>query len=549
MSFKPSSMKQGYHQWYSAKYFDRDESCAEALRILMDKLVANKRHKPFIADLTQNLHIIVSELSDPNYYNDLDEKISIKDYNLVSTYDKFVGYKKSRIIMMQKLIPTFSSLEKKEVICYKEGDSIKFKTLDKEVTPVEMKKEITEHLKGNNEEYKIEDNKKDIFIAEISCKSYAYVETTKSENISVEKKVSAEAVVNFIENIKENVIDPQYSELLSKSMTSKQNEIPISYKNKEGKKDYVQLVLPNIIKHFMNKEHYFNNQDVAEALVARFDLDGSDKSALMLEQEFIRNLEPDNQDEMPSAMLFNPSWLERCNFEKISRYCPIYTGYKSCAWVLKRVDGYPGCMNKETLKMLLTMIMKFAKFYGLWVRGGLQSNRISRYINDVLRLTRKKVYGFALHENLEEWIKPLEIRKFKESSLFTVKEDTDIFDDPIDVKDFDSIFDGYTGPSFVKDDKKKLDRDEGELDEKEKPKRGKNNHGLKRAKKKMIDKHEKKKKKKKSKKKKDSSSSEESSGGSEESKNSHGEKVEKEDKIDENFYDVDGVRKSVFGDD
>jgi len=26
-------------------------------------------------------------------------------------------------------------------------------------------------------------------------------------------------------------------------------------------------------------------------------------------------------------------------------------------------------------------------------------------------------------------------------------------------------------------------------------------------------------------------------------------KLKKEDKIDENFYDVDGVRKSVFGDD
>jgi len=492
MSFKPSGMKQGYHHWYAAKYFGGDHECAEAFMLLMDKLVETKKHKAFVSDFTQNLHIIVDELKNPEYYDDLDDEIKIKEHHLIGTYDKFVNYKKSRIVMMEKLGPTWSGMEKKEVICVKEGNGFKFVVQDKEVSVMEMKKDITDYLKSNNEDYKMQDDKKTIFVSEITQKSYSEVEGKDLKDLSVDKKTSAEVVVNFVENMKDNVVGKDYTEVLKKNLTSKQNEIPIPFENSEGVKDFVNLVLPRVTKNFMNHEHYLHNQDIAEAVVKRYNLDGSNKTALMLQHEFMKNLEIQNPDEMPNAMLFNPSWLETINFEKIKQYCPIYTGYKSCAWMLIRIDGYPGCLNKETLKLILTMVLKMAKFYGLWVRGGLKSSRLSKYVSDVLKLTDKKVYGFALHCNIAEWVKPVIIQKFKETSLFTVKEDMDIFDDDFEVKDIEKIFDDYTGPGF-EPEKKKLDRDEGELNEEEKPKRGKNNQGVKRAKMKEAEKKKQKK--------------------------------------------------------
>jgi len=219
-------------------------------------------------------------------------------------------------------------------------------------------------------------------------------------------------------------------------------------------------------------------------------------------------------EEMPDNILFNPSWLDNKNFEKIKDYCPVYTGLKSCAWMLRRVDGYPVCLNKDTLKLILNMVFKFAKFYGLWIRAGLKNTHISRYINNVLKLDPEKIYGFVVQVNIKEWTSPLEIVKFKETSLFTVKEDTGIFDDDIKDINVDEIFEGYTGPGFEPEDDIKMDRDRGELNDDPKPKRGSNNEGTKRALNKLKDRKKKKKKrdKEKKKKKKVSFSSSESKG-------------------------------------
>jgi len=499
MTLKLQCKNQGYHHWYAKKYFSGKEECVSALRVLMDTLMENKLHKAFVTDFTQNLHLIVSHLEDPTYYDGLEEEIVLKQHDMIGTFDKFIGHRKTRPVPTEKIVPTWSQLEKKEIICEKRGNTTVFRVQDRQVTVEEMKRDVTDYLKRRNEDFKMQDKNRVMFVSEVAQQTYVQVEDKPVEDISVDKKISAEVVVNFVEKLKDNVMQKDYAEILQKSLTSKQAEIPVSYETKEGKKEYAYVILPRVLRYFMNHDHLVHNQDIAEAIIRRYGLNGQDKTSLMLQKEFNQAL--GMKEEMPLALLFNPSWLETIPFEKIQEYCPVYTGYTPASWVLMRADGYQGCMNKDTFKLILMMIVKMAKFYGLWMRGGLTSQMLVRYVLNVLKLTTKKVYGFAIHQNIKEWMEPLEISKYKETSMLVVKEDTNIFDNDYQPQDLDKIFDGFQGSRF-EPEVKMHDRDDGELNENKKLPRGRNNEGHKRMRKKEKEKSDRKKEKKRLEKKK-----------------------------------------------
>jgi hypothetical protein len=514
-------------QWYAARYFDSDlEDYADSLLHIFQGLKkSDRKGKGFIADLTKNFHLIMEELDDPQYLADRPKKVTLSKAQVISTYDKFVNYRKDRVVPLTKIVPTYENIIGQNLKAVMDNGKVVIVTAeDKEVKIEEIKTKVIEQIVQRSEEPKILDNYKTHFVSEVADKPYEAVAGKAIETISVENKVSAQVLVDFAHNMPKEINSVMFQEKLKHSITTISNEIPIPVRTKDNV-DFVNLTLPRITKNFMNKNSYVHSQDIAKALAKKYECEIGDRSSKEVETEFFKYMVIE-KEQRPPNLLFNPSWLEKVAFEEISTYVPIYTGLQMCPWILASDVKFPECKNKESYKQLLSMIIKMAKFYGLWIRGGMVAGKVKDYIEKKLCLTSKRMYGYAIHTNISVWISKINIEHFRESPAFTVKVNLDFFDE--DVFDREAVFDEYDGPSFkdMPDFEVTKDRDLGELNEKPKPKRGSNNEAAKERKAK-IDRKEKRDRDKKKKAKKKSSSSSGTSSGSQLSSSSDSERDRK----------------------
>jgi len=441
---------QKWTQFFAAKYCGKSEECVVALRTLMDALIANKGVKGFVADFTKNYSVILDELKDPNYYEGMDAKINLDEHNLTSTYDAFLGWKKTRVLYVNKVIPTYTAITNTEVVTTVTAGEAKITNKDNVVIPlVDMRKEITSYIDNNNEKYVVYANKKNLFVSEVTNKPYEKIVNVEPSKISVDQKCDAQTLVTFVSNMEAEMKKEPYTEMLKKCVASKQAEIPIPC-HREGKVDYVQVVLPTLSKNFMNKDLVVHNQDIAQAIIESKKCDVTDKTEVVLRKEFKVEIEKGVDDRAPT-LLFNPSWLEVIPFDAVSIYCPLYTGLQTCPWILELDKEYPPCRNKETFKRIMGLILKIAKIFALATRARMSVVSLQNYIDKVLLIPPKSVYGVAVRKNLKLWASPVVITKYRESALFSVKESIDFFDK--DGKaDYTDVFEEYIGPDFDGED-------------------------------------------------------------------------------------------------
>jgi len=449
-------VNQGWHQFYAAKFCGGDEDCAEALRTLLTKLIERKSYKGFCADFAKNLNLIVSQVvSNETYYDNLDERIAIAKASLVSDYSGFIRYQKTRILYQTKLIPTFEHMIGVKVQGLLESGNTTVLVDGVGVEVPEVKQHIVKHMEDKDEKYKLQDDLPTMLISEGSSKSYEFVEGKPQNEIKVEG-TDGESYVKFIQEFPKEIVMKKYVETLKSTMSSKSSEIPIVVSD-DGKKVFKNVVLPKVAKYFLDANHFFNCNDIGNAINLRFGVDGQDKTGAQLKREFLEAIS--RKGEKPKAVLCNATWLDRNVFDHILDYIPLYTGFKGAAWILVYAPGGKVCNNLEVYKSVMNMVQKMAKFYGLWIRSGCKVTGMQGYLEGALKLDKdKNVYGQAVHFNVKEWCTPLIIESFKEGTLFTLSGEQNIFGTSTEDEDLSKLV--TRDKEFVYERTKIQDRDE-----------------------------------------------------------------------------------------
>jgi len=465
-----------WNQWYSAKYGGSSKRFSKALRTVFETLEGTDQLRPFLTDFCKNIPVIKEEHESPGTYDNSDGKIEIAEHHLVTDFAGFRNWKKTRYMFAGKVIPTYSAIITEEVQV--EIDGPKFTVMKPEskekVTVKKMEEVITSHAEMKQEKAVFYTDRLDVLVSELAGKPVEAIKDKEPSRVSVEDQCSADIVVNFINNFKKSAVKVKYVEQLRNSFKSAKNELPIP-RETEDKMEFVSLNLPVLHKNFMNPTQLVHNQDIARTLMEKEKIEISEKSMVEQENDFKVEMEKKPEQQPPKIMV-SQTWLDTTPFESYSVYCPIYTGLKATPWLLRKYDDFPFCKNKETYKLLISLMVKFSKFYALWIRANLSGKDLKLYVEKVLKFQETSIYGFTVFKNMSYWTTPIVIKRFKEKSAYTIKEDTGMFGDG-DV-DFTNIFqdENYDPPDFDMGVRNKIqDRDKGELNEEVKQKRGSNN--------------------------------------------------------------------------
>jgi hypothetical protein len=450
--------KHSWCQWMSASKAGGSDKVAMALRIIEEETRATGGLKPLFGLILENLPIIQEDLEDKDHYNRAPKRMTLSKYNLVDKYSDFRGWKKSRYLYMPKVLPTYVAVSGQKVdVVVSGGSTIVTKKDAKDQIDIKtMETVVTKHIRDNNEKCVIYKDATALLISEVAQMPIEKVQVKESSKIPVEDTCSAHVVVQFVQDIKIEAYTKSYVTKLKQSFGDSQAEIPIT-KRKGDKEDHVMLTLPKLAKTFMNRSKIVSDQDIAASLVQTMGLVIPDVSTSAKEKEFLKIMNS-NLEERPKMIPFSQAWIEKLSPNKYLPYCPIYTGLKTTPWVLSYIDGFPLCTNKETFKLLLTMIIKFSKFYGLWIRGGLKPGVLQTYLESSLKMSNG-YYGKALGINLALWSQPVRITSFKETSVINIKEDPNIFEES-DEEYKEKYEDDYEKPDFSLDPRANMsDRD------------------------------------------------------------------------------------------
>jgi hypothetical protein len=535
---------QGYHQWYAAKYAKSDEKFAKCLKYVTSALKQMKNASAFCTDYNLNVKNIMLDLEDPDYYKKCAPLIDIDEDLLLSHYGVYKGYQKVKDISNQAIVPTWKGLVKKDVECVITETKPVFLVGENhaEVKPKQMEKDIGSYFDTKGAKYRLQNERKVILISDLAHLPYIEVKKRVPKNISVDNKVSAEVVVNYVENIKTEAVKEDTVNAIKDSLRKKSTDIPIMTEL-NGKREAVPVSMPNILKNFMNPTHLVNSQDIAEAISEREGVPPGDKSSATLAKEFLDTI---GAEEKPKKMLFNQAWLDNISIDKLIGYCPVFTGMKKCSWILYAMakEEYPPVVSKDQFKLVLVMVQKIAKLFALWLRGGMKASSFEKYIEQALKIKKTTIFGATIMTNVGVWLEPVTIKKFRQMSVLGTKEEVvDMFgtEGDFDAKLMDEF---YEGPTFEEELPRIIDRDKGELNESPKPQRGGNVEGIKEA----NSKHE---RKKKSKKGKDdykiSFSKDSSSHDSSDSKKKKSKKAKTKKKKKAEGKDDDSSKETVAG--
>jgi len=473
--------KHSWNQWFSAAFVGKSEKASEALKVLYHEAQKNRGMRALLNQLSLSLDLIAEETLDTTCYDDCPETILLKEHNLVGSYASFRMWKKTRYLVMPKVLPTYVALTGSEVLVTVKGpDTVVTHIESNEIIGVKhMEEVISTHVKNLEEKCVIYNNPTALLISELAQVPIEKAQNLPAKQTPVEEKCSVNTVINFINNLKDEVYLPEYVKKFKQVVQTKQTDIPIT-RNTEDGKNHILLGLPNLTKTFMNPSKIVHNQDIAVAVVDTLGVEVIEQSSVKMLNHFMTSINA-KPEEQPQKLLYTASWLDKVAFEKYAGYCPIYTGLKGTPWILNKMKDYPSCKNKETFKLVLSTVIKMVKFYALWIRGGLAPTALGKYVEEMLRLSDKAIYGRTIRINLAVWCKPVTFSAFKETSVINVREDLGMFDDT--PGDFKAMYDGeYKAPSFDFDPRSNMsDRDDDLPSDGKRIIRGANNVELKKA--------------------------------------------------------------------
>lgn len=398
--------KVAWHHWYAARYARGDENVAKSLRVIMRSMMQEKSLSAFLTDFTESAKNIAKELEEnPNYYESKDQEPLILKGMLVGKYVNFANYEKFKNISVDRVLPTVAAIRHEPVAVKMTQGRMQCVVGSACVSFAEMKKIMAKQLEEENIKHVMQDKSTAILVSEVSGNTYEKVEKKLPIEVSVEDKTSAKVVVDFVKDIKNVAKDKTYSDYLAKSLSNNRTEIPIVTKDEK-----VLLTLPVVMKNFLVPGRIVNQSDVAQAIQESYGLVSAGKTDATMKQECITAL---NAQEMPEALLYNTSWLEQMDIRKIQQYVPVFIGSKNCSWLMLKTDNSSYKPSKDMLKNIYVMIQKFAKFFGLWLRGGLSGKLMETYLERALGYNCAKSYGYVLHTNLKVWCGDYIIDKFK----------------------------------------------------------------------------------------------------------------------------------------
>jgi len=404
------SKNQPFNHWFAARFFDSDPACAQALKVLVKKALKLETWKPFLQELNASGALIATQASEKDYFENKSKEISIDKVSLVYTYREFCNFQSDKRVEAKKVLVTMGGGNLDKIgYTYTAGIS-KYTYEGKEITRADLIANVKNLVDDGVSKVKMQTDPQLMMLSEILGKKYDEVEKINPRETSVNGKVSASAVMNFVKEMPTFLASPMYMQSMQKALKTTQNEIPIA-RIESGKEKITELVLPKIEKNFLNADSLICSQDICVAVVENLGITLTEDTNSVLRKEFLKKLEAKTDE----SILLNESWLSKVETNQLDGYVPIYTGLKSQSWVLRKDKDFK-IVGKEAWRYAMGVVRKMSRFYGLWIRAKLDTATFMQYIS-ALGLRDTTMISRLLLRNYEVWNGTYKVEKFRETPM------------------------------------------------------------------------------------------------------------------------------------